>query len=175
MGEHDKLDKVGVDESRRLAQHEAVKDELRSEVQAEIASSADRADRSEQARARLIAERFKQKAMGEVVDTETEIERARDVARISQVVDYLFFLSYGIIGLEIVLELVGARDTNSFKRFIDTVASPLLAPFRGLVAEPSKGQFQFRFSYIVALIVFVLLHLAVNGMLRLFVYKKTGV
>ncbi|MBI4454986.1 MAG: hypothetical protein HY644_03705 [Acidobacteria bacterium] len=108
MDEHDKL---AVDESHRIAQHEAVKGEVRREVQAEIARTVDPFD-SDQAEAKSVAESLKHKAMGEVIDTEAEIERARGVARISQGIDYLFSLLYGIIGLEIVLELVAARDTN---------------------------------------------------------------
>lgn len=172
MDEHDKL---ALDESRRIAQHETVKSEVRSEIRGEIARSSDRLDKNDQAQAKSVAESLRQKAILEVADTETEIERARSVARISQVVDYLFFLAYGIISLEIVLELAGARNANAFKHFIDRLAAPLLAPFQGLLAEPSRGQFQFRLSYIVALIVYLLLHLAVNGLLRLFVHKKMEV
>ena len=82
---------------------------------------------------------------------------------------------YGIIALEIILELIGARESNGFKNFVDTIASPFLAPFRGLVADPSSGAMQLRLSYIVALAVYLLVHLAINGLLRLFAHRKTAV
>src|SRR6058998_871537 len=97
------------------------------------------------------------------------------VTRVSQVIDYIFYLIYGIITLEIVLELLGARESNGFKNLIDTLAAPLVAPFRGLFADPTRGQFQLRLSYIAALIVYLLLHLAINGLLRLLAHRKTAI
>jgi uncharacterized protein YggT (Ycf19 family) len=168
-------EKLTIDESRKIAQHEAVKGAVREEVHSEIARDANRLDPAERAQASQVAEDLKHKAVNEVVETETEIERARGVARVSQVVDYIFYLIYGIIGLEIILELIGARESNAFKNFIDTLASPLLAPFRGLVDDPSSGGMQLRLSYIVALIVYLLLHLAINGLLRLLAHRRTVV
>jgi len=168
-------EKLALDESRRIAQHEAVKGAVRDEVHAEIARSADQLDPAEREQTEAVGERFKQQAVREVVETEAELEQARSAARVSQVIDYIFYLIYGIISLEILLDLLGAHESNAFKGFIDALAAPLLAPFRGLVAEPAHGQFRFRFSYLVALFVYFLLHLAINGLLRLFVHKKTAV
>lgn len=167
--------KVALDDSRKIAQHEAVKEEVRSEVNAEISLNANQLTEADQAKAKAVAANLKDKAIREVVGTENEIERARGVARVSQVVDYVFYLAYGIITLEIVLELLGARESSGFKQFIDTVSAPLLAPFRGLMADPSRGPFRLMLSYIIALVVYLLLHLAVNGALRLMVHKKTEV
>ena len=167
--------KLAMDEARRASQHETVKSQVREGVQSEIAKSADDLRRDDRAETDAVAEKLKHKAVKEVVDTESEVERARGVARISQVIDYLFYVLYGILSLEIILELIGARGSSGFKMFIDTLAAPFLAPFRGLVPDPGSGRFQFRMSYIVALIVYILLHLAVNGLLRIFVHKKTEV
>ena len=100
---------------------------------------------------------------------------ARHFARISQVVDYVFYLIYGIVGLEIVLEALGARESAGFKRFVDALAAPLLAPFQGLMPNPGVGRFRFMLSYVVAFGVYILVHVAVNGLLRLFVQRKTAV
>jgi hypothetical protein len=97
------------------------------------------------------------------------------VARVSQVIDYLFYLVYGLIGLEVVLDALGARESAGFKQFVDAMAAPFLLPFRGLLLEPSIGRFRFMTSYIAAFAVYVLLHMAVNGLLRLFVQRKTAV
>ncbi|HET9528935.1 MAG TPA: hypothetical protein VFQ92_01185 [Blastocatellia bacterium] len=168
-------EKLAVDEARRVANHEAMKDAVRGEVHREVVSRAERVDAMDRHEADELAGRFKEKATREVVETESEIDRARGVARVSQVIDYIFYLIYGILGLEIFLELIGARDSNAFKNFVDMLASPLVAPFRGLVSEPSAGQFQLRLSYIVALVVYLLIHLAINGLLRMIAHRKTAV
>jgi len=168
-------EKLALDESRRIAQHEAMKGAVRDEVQSEVARDAGTLNASERASAAAVAQDMKHKAVSEVVDTEAEIDRARGTARISQFVDYIFWLIYGIIGLEIILNLIGARENNGFRQFIEALASPLLAPFRGLVDDPRAGAVRFRLSYIVALIVYLLLHLAVIGLLRIIAHRRTAV
>jgi len=165
-------EKLAADEARRIAQHESVKSEVREKVHAEIARQTD--ERSP-AGAEALAESLKQKAVREVATTESELDRAQSAARASQVVDYLFYLVYGIIGLEIVLNAIGARQSAGFKQFIDAIATPLLAPFRGLMPTPGVGSFRLTLSYIVAVAVYVLLHMAVNGLFRLIVHRKTVV
>ncbi|MEW6730563.1 MAG: hypothetical protein AB1489_04420 [Acidobacteriota bacterium] len=167
--------KLELDESHRLAQHEAAKDLVRKEVQAEIAGKTDLDNSSDQAQLHSAAEGLKHKAIGEITDTETELSKARKIARISQVIDYVFYLIYGIIGLEIILELLGARDSNAFKQMLDALARPLLAPFKGLMPTPAIGPFQFMLSYIAGLVIYLLIHMAINGLLRLFVDKKSNI
>ena len=82
---------------------------------------------------------------------------------------------YGLIGLEIVLELLGARQASAFKRFLDAVTLPVLGPFRGLMSDPAVGSMQLMLSYVVALVAYVLLHWAVNGFLRLFAQRKARI
>jgi uncharacterized protein YggT (Ycf19 family) len=165
---------LAVDEAERLAEHEALKRDAREEVHAEVRESG-RLPERDRRQAAAVGEHLKHKAIAEVADTEAELERARGVARVSQIVDYLFYLIYGVIVLEIILDLLGARESNAFNRFIERVSSPLLAPFRGLLADLTKDHYQLRLSYIFALVVYVLLHLAINGFLRLFAHRKTAV
>jgi uncharacterized protein YggT (Ycf19 family) len=167
--------KLAADEARRIAQHESVKGEVREKVHDAIAHEAARESTTERANAGRLADSFKERAVREVESTEWELERSKAVARVSQIVDYIFYLVYGVIGLEIVLDLLGARQSAGFKQFIDALSTPFLAPFRGLVLEPGIGRFRFMTSYVVALAVYVLLHMAVNGLLRLFVHRKTAV
>jgi uncharacterized protein YggT (Ycf19 family) len=167
-------EKLASDEARRIAQHEEMKSDVRNEVHGEIARNAELRD-DDYRQVDHLAGNMKDRALNEVVETEAEIDRARTIARTSQVIDYIFGLVYGIIGLEIVLEMLGARDSSGFKQFLDAIASPLLAPFQGLMPNPTVGRFSFMFSYIIALVIYMLIHLAVNGLLRLFVHKKTVV
>jgi uncharacterized protein YggT (Ycf19 family) len=168
-------DKLALDESNRAAQHESLKNQVRRDVQAEIARQARPETDYRRDEAAEVGSRLQQKAITEVHSTEMEIERARAAARISQFVDYVFYVIYGLIGLETVLEMVGARESNAFKNLIDTVTWPLLAPFATLVPDLSRGRFQLKLSYIIALIIYILLHLAINGLLRMAAHRKTAV
>jgi uncharacterized protein YggT (Ycf19 family) len=166
---------LAADEARRIAQHESVKGEVRDKVHAEITRKTDESRSAHQADEDALAQSLKRKAVREVAATEWELERGQAAARVSQVVDYMFYLVYGIIGVEIVLDAIGARQSAGFKQFIDAIAWPFLAPFRGLMPTPGVGSFRFMLSYIVAIGVYILLHMAVNGLLRLLVHRKTAV
>jgi hypothetical protein len=41
--------------------------------------------------------------------------------------------------------------------------------------DPGVGRFRFMLSYIIALFVYMLVHMAINGLLRIFVHRKTVV
>ena len=170
-----KDDKLAIDEEQRIAQHEAVKGEVREKVHAEISRKADEVTPQERATEDALASSLKQKAVREVASTEAELDRDKAIARGSQVLDYVFYVIYGIIALEVFLEAIGASQGAGFKQFIDALSAPLLAPFRTLLPNPAIGRFEFRIAYIVALVVYMLLHMAMNGLLRLFVHHKTEV
>ena len=169
-------DKLAVDEARRAVQHEAVKAEIEADVNAEIA---ERADRTTPAEARVmtdVADEFRSKAVTEVVETEREVERARSLARVSQVVDFVFYIIYALLGLRLILALMGARRSAGFVQFIYNVSDPLYAPFRGIVASPTaEGGQQLALPVVVALIVYVILHLGINAFLRMIAHRKTEI
>ena len=168
-------EKLAIDDSERAARHQSIKGEVRREMQGEISRQAQQDDERLQGETAAIGEHLREKAIRELVGVEAEIDRGRAAARVSQIVDYVFYLIYALIGLEIALELLGARETNVFKNFIDAITAPLLLPFNTLMPDLTRGRFQLRISYIVALFVYVLLHLALNGLLRLFAHRKTAV
>jgi uncharacterized protein YggT (Ycf19 family) len=119
---------------------------------------------------------FRSKAVDEVVETEREVERGRTAARVSQVIDYLFFLLYGLLGLRFLLALLAARSSAGFVRFIVTVTDPFYRPFRGIVASPSTdGGHTLVVPLIIAIVVYILLHLAINGVLRIVAHRKTAI
>ena len=167
--------KLELDESRRLAEHEAVKSTVAADVRGEIAAEAGGLTNAEQQEAAAVAARLKETAIADVAGQESDIHRSRGAARLSQFIDYVFFVIYGLIGLEIVLELLGAREGAGFKRFIDALTLPLLAPFRGLLPTPSVGPSQLMLSFIFGLIVYLFLHLAINGLLRMAAHRKLSV
>jgi uncharacterized protein YggT (Ycf19 family) len=163
------------DNQRRIEQYENIKDTARNEIQAQVEDQAERLTPVEQAQAAELGDEFKREAVSEVRSTDTEIKRASAAARTSQVIDYIFYLIYGLIGLRIIFDLLGAQRSNTFRNFIDALTTPLLAPFRSLFPDVGAGRFQLRFSYIAALVVYLLLHLAINGLLRLIAHRKTAI
>ena len=167
--------KLAIDEADRAARYQAVKGQAREKMQEEVARQSHRSDERHLAETAAIGDHLKDKAVTELVDTETEIERGRVAARVSQVVDYVFYLVYSLIGLEILLELLGAREGSGFKHFIDVVTSPFLSPFQRLMPEFASGRFEFKISYLFALFVYALLHLALNGLLRMLAHRKTAI
>ncbi len=169
-------DKLAMDEARRAGQHGSVKSQVEGEVQAEIAERAAVTPAPESARINQVAGEFRAKAVDEVVETEREVGRARGVARISQVIDYLFFLLYALLGLRFLLALMAARSSAGFVQFIVTVTNPFYEPFRGIVASPrTDGGHTLVMPLVIAFIVYLLLHLAINGVLRIIAHRKTAI
>jgi len=170
-------DKLAIEEARRAAQHESVKSQVEGEVQAEIGErAATKESAGEAQRINQVAGEFRSKAVNEVVDSEREVERARGLARVSQVVDYIFYVIYALLGMRFLLALLAARSSAGFVRFVVAVSNPFYAPFRGIVASPSTDAgHTLLLPIVVAIIAYVLLHLAINGLLRMFAHRKTEI
>ena len=169
-------DKLAIEEARRAGQHGSVKAQVEGEVQAEIAEQAAVAPPPETERIGQLAGEFRAKAVDEVVQSEREVGRARGVARISQVIDYIFFVLYALLGLRFLLALLAARSSAGFVQFIVTVTNPFYEPFRGIVASPrTDGGHTLMLPLVIAFIVYLLLHLGINGLLRMFAHRKTAI
>jgi hypothetical protein len=169
-------DKLAIEEARRAGQHGSVKAQVEGEVQAEIAESAAATPAPESARIDQLAGEFRSRAVDEVVESEREVGRARGVARVSQVIDYIFYVLYALLGLRFLLALLAARSGAGFVRFIVTVTNPFYEPFRGIVASPSTDAgHTLMLPLVIAIIVYILLHLGINGLLRIMAHRKTSV
>ena len=170
-------DKLALEEARRAAQHEAVKANVEGGVQAEISErAAQKTVPDESRRIDHVAGEFRSRAVDEVIDTEQEVQRARGLARISQVVDYIFYVIYALLGMRFLLALLAARSSAGFVQFIVAVSNPFYAPFRGIVASPSTDQgHTLLLPIVVAIIAYILLHLGINALLRLFAHRKTQI
>ncbi|HEY0658759.1 MAG TPA: hypothetical protein VGD05_09805 [Pyrinomonadaceae bacterium] len=167
--------KLAQDEAQRAVNYEAVKSSVHADVDAEIAATAAAPTISQSARVENIAANMRHKAVDEVVETEREVERGRVFARISQVVDYIFFVIYGLLAIRLLLELFAARESAGFVKFIKTATGIFYAPFAGIVPSPSKDGFTLALPIIIALVGYMVLHLAINGLLRLFAHRKTTI
>src|SRR4026207_2154247 len=170
-------DKLAIEEARRAAQHESVKSQVEGEVQAEIGErAATKAAPAESQRIDQVAGEFRSKAVNEVVESEREVQRSRGLARVSQVVDYIFYVIYALLGMRFLLALLAARSSAGFVRFIVAVSSPFYEPFRGIVASPSTdGGHTVLFPIVIAMVAYVLAHLLINALLRMFAHRKTEI
>ena len=170
-------DKLAIDEARRAAQHESVKSQVEGEVQAKIGErAATKATPGEAQRVDQVAGEFRSKAVNEVIDTEREVGRSRGLARVSQIVDYIFWVIYALLGMRFLLALLAARSSAGFVQFIVTVSNPFYAPFRGIVASPSTDAgHTLLLPIVVAIISYALLHLGINALLRMIAHRKTEI
>jgi uncharacterized membrane protein len=170
-------DKLAIDEARRAAQHESVKSQVEGEVQSEIGErAATKGTPGEAQRIDQVAGDFRSKAVNEVIDTEREVERGRGLARVSQIVDYIFWVIYALLGMRFLLALLAARSSAGFVQFIVTVSNPFYAPFRGIVASPSTDAgHTLLLPVVVAIISYALLHLGINALLRMIAHRKTEI
>lgn len=169
--------KLEQDEAQRAYNYEAVKSEIKADVGGEIAARADnQTTASENRRIENVANNMREKAIDEVVQTDREVERGRTLARVSQVVDYIFYVVYGLLTIRLLLALFAARSSAGFVQFIYSITDPFYAPFRGIVASPRTAEgFTLALPIIVALVVYMLLHFAINGLLRIFAHRKTEI
>lgn len=168
--------KLAVDEMRRVEQHDSVKSEIEGDVNAEIAARAKVRDPESASEIREAADTLREGAVKEVRVSEREVVRGRGAARVSQVVDYVFWLVYAMLGLRFLLGMVGARSAAGFTQFVRGVTEPLYLPFRGLVESPeAPGGYVFAWPILIAIGVYALLHWAINGFLRMMAERKTSI
>jgi uncharacterized protein YggT (Ycf19 family) len=101
--------------------------------------------------------------------------RPRGLARVSQFIDYLFWLLYSLLLIRLLLVFFSANSWAGFVRFIDALTNPFYAPFRGIVAsQPIEGGYTLAVPLLIAIVVYALLHLAINKLLRMMAYRRTA-
>lgn len=133
-----------------------------------------RAPHGESIRARIA--RRNPKAIDETVTSERTAGQARTAARSSQFLDYAFYIVYSLLAIRLVLALIAARSGNGFVQFINAVTGPFYAPFRGIVSSPTaEGGFTLAVPILIAIVVYMILHAATNGLLRMVGSRKTEI
>jgi uncharacterized protein YggT (Ycf19 family) len=167
---------VALDEARRLAQHSSVKTQIERNVNAEIKVRAETGTATESERVGEVANDLRARAIDETVSSEQRVARSRGAARVSQYVDYGFYVVYSLLGIRIVLALIAARSASGFVQFINGVTYPFYAPFRGIVPSPSvDGGFTLALPVGIAILFYMILHAAVNGALRVAAHRKLAI
>jgi uncharacterized protein YggT (Ycf19 family) len=167
--------KVTADEARRSVQHESMKAQIEQDVNADIAERAEYTTRAEAQEMDSVAGRFRGKVIDEVVGTDREVRRARGLARISQVIDYAFYVVYSLLAIRLVLALIAARSSNGFVQLIQTVTDPFYFVFRGIVASPTAGGYTLVVPIVIAIAVYALFHVGITRLLRLIAHRKTEI
>ncbi|MBL8739934.1 MAG: YggT family protein [Myxococcales bacterium] len=105
-----------------------------------------------------------------------DLRRTRVVARIAQFVDYGFGLLYALFAVRFALALLAARSTAGFVQFIVKVTDPFYAPFKGIVASHQlESGHTVLMPLVVAFVAYLLLHLAIRGLLRIIAQRRTTV
>ena len=168
--------KVAADVARQAAQHNAVKSDVNRQVNAEIAGRA--AVRSEGGEARIgeVAAQLRDTAIDETAKGERVVAHARTAARGSQFIDFAFYVLYSLLAIRLVLALIAAESANVFVRFIAIVTGPFYAPFRGIVPSPSaEGGSTLVLPIVIAIAAYAILHVGINGLLRMVGRRKTEV
>lgn len=101
--------------------------------------------------------------------------RPTGMGRLSQFINYLFWLLYTLLFIRLLLVFFQARGVG-FVEFIKTVTDPFYSPFRGIVASPTTDEgYTLAIPILIAIVVYALLHLAITKLLRVLTYRKVGV
>jgi hypothetical protein len=166
---------TAADEARRAVHHEAIKSQVERDVNADIAERAERTTHAEAQEMDRVAGRLRGKAINEVVGTDREVRRARVLARISQIVSFVFYGIYTLLAIRLVLALIAARSSSGFVQFIQAVTNPFYAVFRGIVASPTAGGYTLALPIVIAIIVYVLLQAGIVRLLRLIAHRQTEI
>lgn len=84
-------DNVLIDEERRLASHRAIRTSIEADVNARLQSESEQLEPAESSELADVAHELKHQAVQEAVETERELRQGRSMARVSQVVTYVFY------------------------------------------------------------------------------------
>jgi uncharacterized protein YggT (Ycf19 family) len=168
--------KVAADEGRRAVLHGSMKSKVEREVNQEIAERAEHATTTELQRLEQVAGKFRGKAIEQVLRTDRAVRRERGLARFSQYIDYLFYVLYGLLVIRLSLGLIGANSHTGFVQLIRTMTDPFYNMFRGIVSSPvADDGSTFALPIVIALVAYMMLHLAVRSFLRLIVHRRTEI
>lgn len=168
--------KLAADEARRAALHGSMKSHVERDVNQEIVERAEHPARGDAQRIDQVAVAIRGKAIDEVVGTDREVARARRLARLAQFVDYAFYLLYALLGIRLALALIAANPNAGFVQFIRTVTGPFYAMFRGIVQSPTvEGGNTFAMPVVIAIVAYMLLHLAIKGFFRTIAQRRTEI
>jgi fluoride ion exporter CrcB/FEX len=95
-----------------------------------------------------------------VSETRT-VESAPIASTIANVISVLYVAILSLIGLDTLLEALGAREDNGFVSAIDTLSAPFMAPFKGVFDNQ-----QYWATALIAAAVYTVIYLIAMAALR---------
>ena len=153
-----------------------MKAQIGGDVEAEIAQQASTPAADDAPRIAAVASDLRKHAVDEVAGSEREVRVARVVARISQVVDYLFAVIYVVLAMRFGLALLSARSGADFARWVTMISDPLYAPFRAITETVDLGRgHHVVLPLVVAIVVYLLAHLGVHQLLRVIAQRRATI
>lgn len=95
------------------------------------------------------------------VSESTIVDRPSIASVIANVITVVYVAALCLIGLDTLLEALDARQSNGFVNAIDSLAAPLVAPFRGVFENQ-----QFWATALIAAVVYTIGYLIAMAVLR---------
>ena len=115
---------------------------------------------------------LRREAVNGITATSDEPTVRASVAPGAQFIDHAFGLAYAILALAMALHAVGAPASALYTRLVDALALPLVTPFLGVLPVNPVGSSSFLSACAFALVVFLLIHMAINATLRMFTERQ---
>lgn len=171
----DATNSVRLSEERQVALHQESRAVLAGAVNERFNRAAARIEPQAAAKFAEVARHLKQGSMREASETDRELGSGGTIARISGVFDYLFYLIYGVITLRFLLQLMSEPSGYGFTHLVARLSRVLITPLEGLAPTPSDGPYRIERSYLLAPIIYLSLHLTINGVFRLIADRKAMV
>lgn len=103
---------------------------------------------------------------------ESLARRRYAIDRVTHFVDYLFYLLYGVLAIRFLLALLGARETAGFVQFIRSLTWPFYVPFARIVPRPAVDGGIADLPAAIAILAYIVLHVAVRGLLRVIAARR---
>jgi hypothetical protein len=168
--------RITSDEDRLVNQHESAKAAVEHDLSSEVSLRAEREAHKDTATLEDIAEDVKDKAVSEVREAPRVAAKRQRLARAVQVVDFLFYIVYTLLGTRLVLEMMAANDESGFVQLVRNVTDPFYSMFQGVVRETTvEGGYTFAFPILVAIGAYALLHWGVRSLARLVAYRSSEI
>lgn len=163
------------EEDRLVNQHESTKATVERDLSAKVSQRADQVEPKDEAVIDSMAEQVKSKAVAEVQGAARTSARRQGIARTIQIIDFVFYAVYVLLGVRLVLGMIAANSQSGFVKLIDTLTEPFYAFFKGIVQSPSSGGYTIVFPILIAIGAYVLLHWGVRSLARLIAYRQSEI
>jgi uncharacterized protein YggT (Ycf19 family) len=77
-----------------------------------------------------------------------------------------------VLAIRFLLALLGARETPGFVQFIKGLTQPFYVPFAGIVTRPAVDGGIADLPAAIAILAYIVLHLAIRGLLRVIAARR---